>query len=265
MKKARLICLFLILCTLISLSSCNNTPVLSVTCITFPEMKKIKAAEINNDMGLELDTRYQKYNDYYCFVAEEKGKLILTCKENQEEHSRFMAMNYGYFLGSEYGEYGGLCKYYPYGETEGELVSSSCCTGLFSINYDLGYMISSDWVMSTSGHSALYRLSRGEGPNWSYDVIANFDSYTLCYLLSEDKSTLYVATFKQLLKINLEDGNVTVLHSPEYWVHLGPYSIVELEGSLYLGMTVGVYEYELETGKTAWYPIEYEKYVSSGE
>ena len=46
-------------------------------------------------------------------------------------------------------------------------------------------------------------------------------------------------------------------------VNLLTNSMVELDGSLYIGAAMGVWEYEKESGDSYWYPIDYNTYLAN--
>ena len=180
----------------------------------------------------------------------------LWFRDYEYTNQYLLSMNNGYFTGVDLGEFGGHCKYYQYfnaDNAEGVLVTDESCYGLFSkspTDNDNGYLISGVWNMRTTGTSKIHRLYRTQD-SWKWETLLEFDSTPRCYLYLHDSNELYIATWKQLLKVSLDDCVVTVLSEHESLEYSD--SIVKHNGKLYVGLFIGVLEYDLETGDTIWY------------
>ena len=117
--------------------------------------------------------------------------------------------------------------------------------------------------MKTQGSSSVYKLyySTKQG-KWSREKIADLEGSTQASLYSKEGNCLYIATYKALVRLSLSDNNVTTLISHSYWCDLGVNSIVELDGSLYMGTRMAVLEYVLSSEESYWYPVDYKTYLS---
>lgn len=262
MKK--LLVIFLIITTIVQFSSCkkvddDETVItgLSVTCTSYPEMTVMPiyeptVSELQNTM---FPTIY-KYSGHRCHVAIENGNVVVSDKFVKDTVNIFKG-NCGYFVGVDNGEFGGWCKYYEYGSAECTTFSENNCYGLLSSGLDTGYLIAKK---PNSATTYVARLTRGS--EWKSKAIASFDGAPRCYAHSEENNVLYVATDVALMKISLGNGQVTELSVPKYWSYLFPETMVVHGDKLLLGAVTGVFEYDLSTDSTAFYRMEYEKYLS---
>ena len=97
---------------------------------------------------------------------------------------------------------------------------------------------------------------------YSVERLARFDSTPCSFALSESGNDIYIATYTSgLIRVTL-DGATETLIPDEAWSGLIPSStMVELDGKLYVGALMGIFEYDIATGESAWYPM----YETDGE
>ena len=249
MKK--IIAVLLVLISLLSLMSCSDRKTLTVKVVGKEGTRKLYESELPPPGTLTLAA-----NDITIYrVLIVDGELWLSSEYNETGHY-LMSMNNGYFSGIGLGHFGGHCKYYQYNiDTEGTLVTAENCYGMFEkspMDFDNGYIISGIWNMKTTGASKIHRVYK-VGINWEWEVIAQFESVPRSYLYDHENGELYVVTYRQLLKISLEDGTVKVLSEHEAIDDDGANSMVKLENKLFIGMFNGLMEYDLETDEAIWY------------
>ena len=236
---------------------------LSVICTSYPELTEMPryeptVAELQNTM---FPQKY-KYYKHRCHVSLENGSIVISDKSvTTSQH--ILKGNYGYFVGVDLGEFGGWCKYYEYGSNEGALFAKSNCYALISVDLDKGYMISKKASAEQNGITHITKLTREkDSSEWNAELITSFVGAPLCYAYSDTDHLIYITTSSELLKIDLEGGECATLTTPSYYSYLFPQTMVMHKGKLLLGALTGVFEYDLSSDTSAFYRMEFEKYIS---
>ena len=251
-----------------ALTSCTGTAVnktLKVNSSIYPEINELSSAQVNEK---ELDRwcyADNPYGSYSVHVDIEKDALKLSVlKYYQEPETHGVGVNYGFFVGADFGEFGGYLKFYTDMKSEPTVFSEDNCHGLVRVDNDLCYLLSGKVGMSNNLESDIYKLSRPKNSSeWQSEKVATISGSVNTYLYSKEDNCLYVSTQKALVKVSLADNKVTTLTNPSYWRDLLTNSMVELDGSLYIGAAMGVWEYEKESGDSYWYPIDYNTYLAN--
>ena len=261
-KRIAAVVLFAVL-----LTSCGSTVVnktLTVNSSIYPEISELTSAQVDTDMLDKWCYADNPYGPYSVHVDIEKDTLkISVLKYYNEPETHGIGVNYGFWLGADFGEFGGFLKFCKTMEDEGTVFSEENCHGIVKVDNDLCYHLSGYVGMSNNLESTVYKLSRPKDSSvWQSERVATLSGSVQTYLYSKEDNCLYVSTQKSLVRISLTDNAVTTLIAPSYWRNLGTNSMAELDGSLYVGTCMGVWEYEKETGSSYWYPIDYEAYLS---
>ena len=250
-----------------SLSSCNQAVVnktLTVNSSIYPEISELESARVDTNMLDKWCYADNPYGPYSVHVDIEKDALKLSVlKYYQKPNTHGVGVNYGYWVGTDFGEFGGYLKFYTDMKSEPTVFSEENCHGIVKVDNDLCYLLSGKVGMSNNLETTIYKLSRPkDSSEWQSEKVATLNGAVQAYLYSKEDNSLYVSTRKALVRVSLTDNAVTTLTAPSYWSDLLTNSMVELDGSLYIGTGMGVWEYEKETGNSYWFPIDYEKYLS---
>ena len=259
---------FLIIC----ITSCGSSDeatlkVVSTDYIGLTELKSkgIDKEYIENWSNLSSNP----YVDYCCHVSLSNGNVVVS-NRLEAENIFSMTAGDGYFLGITQGEFDGWVKYFPNHsawepEFAGEpqvVVNENCC-GFLKISDQLGYLFTTD--MWKSGDSYLYELNfsyGSEGFEWSIEKITRFSDIPVTFTYNENEKMIYIATLKDLVAFSLESNTIEVLADLSLWEYSGATSIVQLNDKLYIGMCMGICEYDLAQKELLWYPMDYSKYVN---
>lgn len=255
--------ILLLICTLCSCQAGENKK-REGSYGSYPQISDLTSEQISDYKLSAWTNADNPYIPYSTHVSIEKDELKLTVlKYYDSPKSHAVGVNYGFFVGTDYGEFGGFLKFYEDMDSEGTVFSEDNCYGIVKINNNLCYLISGKWNMKTAGVSSVYKLSvKKNSDEWVTEKIADLDGSTLAYTYSKNENCIYIATWKSLVRLSLSDSKATTLLSPDYWDLLGVNSIENIDGSLYMGTRMGVLEYKSDTGDSIWYPIDYEKYLS---
>ena len=269
MRIYRVLTMAMVLILLFLLSACSwGAPTLSVISYDYEGLHTMRAGEIDKRM-LELWS-YIEINPYYgymCHISEKNGMLFVS-SDWEYDDTFIMCGNNGYFVGVDIGEFDGWVTYYPYysvfaPEIVGEprMVAGENCRGLIGIDDRNGYALTGLAHLFTD-RGALYRLSLPEGESdWTWSKVADLPGCPRAYDYHEEAQTVYIVTSQELLALSTVDDSLTVLADLDPWRHSGVTSVVALDGKVYVGMGMGIYEYDLATGQSLWYPLDFEKYV----
>lgn len=262
MKKIKLVIIVaLMLLTALFCNACSmGAPVLKVESRDYKGLRYMRAGEPDEWAVWKWNLASNPYHEYGCYVSEENGKLLVSVSSGHESPDAFsMRGHYGYFVGVDMGEFDGWLKCYPYFSAqeaeivdEPVMVSDKNCRGIVKVNNTLGYAF---------GWTEIYKLVVPEGEKeWTW-AKTELDGMCLAYSYCEESETIYIATSKELLALSVVDDSVTVLADLSLWGYAGEWSMLRLNDKVYVGMSRGIYEYDLTTGKSLWYPLDFEKYV----
>ena len=253
---------------LLILSSCSsfNTRYLDVCSLDYVGLKKLESSAVDEALIKSWHLSWENpYNEYVCCVSEKDGKLMIS-KSFENDTSFTMRADNGYFVGVDMGEYDGWVKYYPYpavGDSDAsQTVVSENCKGIIKIDNKNGYVLTGlRHILSDCG--AIYKLSLPSiHEKWEWSKVADLSSVPMAYAYDDESNSIYIATALELLKYSISTNTVTTLADVSLWEFSGATSMVILGGKIYLGMGMGIYEYDIATATTAWFPVDFEKYAS---
>lgn len=266
MKKKRTALLVLLTVILLMCSSCKSDKrTLEVTSYDYQGLKQFEAGEIKARL-IPWYSVDNPYIDYSCYITVENGKLKV---ENYipDEESSIMWGNYGYFVGVNVFEEGWVC-YYPYAwywaeeVQEPQLVVGENCLGFIRLDKENGYVVTFERGY-TSCVAHLYSLEYSEAERkWVWNCEATIDDGINTYLFDPDEQCIYIFTNEGIECFSIKDKTLrTVKMSRILKQHIYANSAVKLNGKLYCGSPMGIYEYDIDTDEEFWYPMDYEKYV----
>lgn len=273
MKNVRNYVVPVLLITLLCFASCTKEDVLYVKSIDYPGLTELHAEFPDEDTirGWNFFT-LNPYYPYVCRVSLSGEDLVITNDRTSLKAFTMMG-DHGYFLGVTLGEWDGWVKLYPYHSAlapeivgEPQMVVNENCRGIIQINNALGYLLvgTTGSILDTEAAlGAIYELRLNkESREWEWEKLSNLPGYPLLYEYDEDGKTIYIATHTELLSFSVEDKSVVSLADLRIWASTGALSIVQRDQTLYLGMAMGIYEFDLTKNDWKWYPMHYEEYVS---
>ena len=251
-------------------SACSNRDTISVYSTDYVNIDYLKAQDFDiEDIVFKLYSDYE-YFGYDCDVSlsSESGdhlseKLVINNAPSQITQT--LGLDIGYVIGLNSGESVSGVWFYPatkYHEPV-QILLEDRCIALFASGADIPrkycYAVTSWNYYGEVVPAALYRISR---PNDSCKVekiceIAN--EYAQAATITDD-DIIYVATDQALYSVTLE-GEVTKIEVPEAWGPLYITSMVEFEGSIYIGTHCGILRYTPDTDTFTWFPVEYEDII----
>ena len=266
MKKKSTAVLVLLAVILLMCSSCKSDKrTLEVTSYDYQGLKQFEAGEIKARL-IPWHSVDNPYIDYSCYITVENGKLKV---ENHipDEESSIMWGNYGYFVGVNVFEEGWVC-YYPYAGywaeevQEPQLVVGENCLGFIRLDKENGYVVTFERGY-TSCVAHLYSLEYSEAERkWVWNCEATIDDGINTYPFDPDEQCIYIFTNEGIECFSIKDKTLrTVKMSRILKQHIYANSAVKLNGKLYCGSPMGIYEYDIDTDEEFWYLMDYEKYV----
>ena len=256
------IVLFGLVCNSVSCSN-KNRKTLSVRSASYPSLTELTSGEPDTRKHIwwNVDSNPYMYNE--CYVSVENGGLIVSNYDPWSSASSQIAeVAGGIFIGTRKNYDYGFCKHYSGLDTEGMLILDKACIGFIVKTERHVYVITSE---QTDGprFSDIYELKWHGIDQWECEMALHLENYVRCYYYSEMDNVLYAVTSDSIFKITLDNKEAVPLFQNDYWKHIYHNSIVELNGRLYVGSNCGVHEYVLETGELTWFPMDYEKHVTS--
>lgn len=273
--KKRFLCVSMLVCLCLTACGTGGTDVLPVKSVDYEGLTELVAAEPDEKMiDLWNSFTVNPYYGYFCHLSLDGDDLLISAEMPPETDSYTLKGNNGYFVGTDIGEFDGWVKYFPYysvmaPEIVGEPadVVDENCLGFIKVDSTRGYLLT--WVYQGGILEAYEGVSGGvyelRFPNadndWSCTRIADIKGLPRTYTYDADSGILYIATTTSLLAVSTSERTCTKLADLSLWDAAGVTSLVQLNGKLYAGMPMGVYEYDLATGGTKWYPMPYEKLI----
>ena len=253
-------------------SSCTGSEnYLSVSSDDYMGLTRMVAGEVDEEVARSWsDYDHNPYRDHVCNVSVHNGKLWVNDSYDKKQNA-LMYMNYGYFVGVNLHDEGWV-GYYPYGwldpATPGEmtLVVRENCFGFVTINLEKGYVFtaSTGWTYYT-GH--LYSMSYSKSEHkWTWECVATFDIENIVdtFLYVESEQCIYIFTNKDVKKYSVTDETLTTVKESDILSKgVGLLSAVLLNGKIYAGSPMGIYEFDPKTGEERWFPMDYGKYISA--
>lgn len=279
MKK--ILAFVLLFVFLIILSSCtrgDNVKTIKVAS-TYPGLTELVAGDFDAEYARELAYADNKYSSYGCIVSVSNGKLCIT---NPSEPIKNPYRNISYPVGP-----GTIITYTLYGagwvayvdDSKGlddvQLIANEQCVSILEPERGIYYVVtsSSTDVNSPEGGRSILRLTCDkENDKMIVERLATLETYPSWAILSEDKKSIYIVNMKcntlekgelkgGIVKYDIESGAIEQYDLPEYFGTLGVFAPVELDGKLYFGSQCGVFEFDLQTQESVWYPVYYEKFI----
>lgn len=256
------------------LPSCAPKPeTLDVISEDYPRLKEMIAQEPNAEIIENWSDGDNPYLDYTCFLSMENDEIHVSNQQPQwnQEESKVLFLNGSYYLiGLNLGEFEGWIAlfrdtYYAQAEgtdmskLENQLIADENYCGFIELSYTEILCLTGLAHMSTDyGH--IYRMTYDEETRtWSWALFADLGSMPLAYYYAQETQTVYVATRTQLLSVD-RSGNVTVLFESELWQYMWATSMIRKDRYLYIGMCMGIYRFDLETGTATWFSFDLEKF-----
>ena len=255
---------------LLLLSSCGGTEkTLWADSCDYSRPLELKAAEIDREQIEKwADTEFE---EYVCYVSISDGKLIIS-KSAETKESHIMAGNNGYFIGVDLGEFDGFIEYRSYHSAwsedwtppvtaMSETVIPENCRGFVKADNTYGYALTGYSHMFTD-EGAIYKLTFPTANSYyTCTKICELSACPRAYTYDGESEAVYIATTNELLLLSLKDDTVKVLADISVFSPLGTTSMVYTDGKIYIGMCMGIYEYDTKTNDSAWYPLDIEKYA----
>ncbi len=271
MKKLYLCVVILFLLTF---TACGSD-VLSVKSVDYEGLTRLTAAEPDEETIKRWTfITVNPYHGYNCVVSVSDGKLVIS--DSEEIPMSFVANgDYGYFVGvrDRHSDNGWVqyCEYYgalPAEKLEivetppdpPRIIVNEGCRGFIKINNGLIYLLTGDSFSTGTGgvYALCLEYEKGE---WVWERIATLPEAPHFHVYDAENKMIYMVTSSALISFSLADYSVTTLADLHLWEYSGTTSLVQLNGKLYVGMPMGIYEYDLADGGTKWYPMPYEKLI----
>ncbi len=274
MRKRIKIISFIIAAVLLTVccSSCTGSEnYLSVSSDDYMGLTKMVAGEVDEEAAKSwfyIDRN--PYVDHVCNVSVHNGKLWVSDRY-EEEKNAIMPMGYGYFVGVNLHDEGWV-GYYPYGwldpatPAEMTLVVRENCLGFVQISNYKGYVFTASAGLTYyTGH--LYSISFSKPEHrWTWECVATFDIENIfdTFLYDESEQCIYIFTIKDVKKYSVTDETLTTVKESDILSkHVRLLSAVLLNGKIYGGSPMGIYEFDPKTGEERWFPMDYGKYISA--
>lgn len=273
MKKRIRIAVLLVL-TLAVLCSCKaEETTLKVKSIDYDGLTELTAAEPDEETIKNWPASYKNpYWDYICHLTVSGDNLVVS-NNHARQQAYLMHVDYGYFVGAKIGSHydTGFVMYYPafwtindevyQAELPPKLVAAEQCRGFVEVDgQPLIYLFTNESFYTGKSYVYEIRLTDSEY-HWEWERICELPSLPIAYNLDNENKIIYIVTEDELLAFSFEDYSFTTLADLSLW-HNSATSMVRLDDKLYIGMRMGIYEYDLTTTETEWYPMDYSKYVS---
>lgn len=251
-------------------SSCSGAEnYLSVSSDDYTGLTKMVVGEVDEEAAKSwIYVDRNPYIDHVCNVSVHNGKLWVSDRY-EEEKNAIMPMNYGYFVGVNLHDEGWV-GYYPYGwldpatPAEMTLVARENCFGFVRISQDKGYVFTAEVGLTEyTGH--LYSISFSEPEHrWTWECVATFENGPDTYLYDESEQCIYIFTNKDVKKYSVTDETLTTVKESDILSKgVGLLSAVLLNGKIYGGSPMGIYEFDPKTGEERWFQMDYGKYISA--
>ncbi len=250
------------------LSACGQTERIAVTSVDYPELKAMRAGELNLERWerVTYDMPHDPYRDYACTVSVRDGKLFI---ENRRDYVMTCSVDFGSgsIVGLNRGEFDGWVRYFRDGTNWGEgkddskLLIPENCRGLIDVEYEYGWILTGLAHMGTD-EGAVYRYWCSDDHKEQFvEKIADLDACPLAHFYDEEGGTLYIVTGGKIYSVN-EQNELTCLTPDTVLVEkLYTTSIVYHDGVIFCGGAMGLYRLDPTTGEETFFPMNYEKYV----
>ncbi len=268
--KKRTRCFALLILSLLLLCSCtaakdSGADVLKVKSIDYNGLTELTAAEPDEAVIKKWsNSEANPFWDCECYLTVSGDQLVVSNDSAYETRFITHRTTNGYFLGVDVGEFDGWVKYFPhYSARQPEIVGPSRdvvnenCRGFVEESGNKVYLFTWKYAgLYSPGSGFIYELrlpdSKGE---WEWEKVNEFPGRPWCFEYDRENRIIYIVSSFELLAFSIDDYSVTTLADLSLWGSAN--SMVRLNDKLYIGMAMGIYEYDLATAETKWYPIEY--------
>ena len=267
---------FLLLFVLV-FSACTkgDSNVLHVKSIDYNGLTELTAAEPDEEMirnWILIDQN--AYSDYTCCLTISGNQIVVSNYDTYPNTYITQRTANGYFVGVDVGEFDGWVKYFPHYSTLGpeiagpsrDVVNENCRGFVEEGSGNIVYLFTCDYAgLYPPGSGYIYELhfpSLNGEREWEWVRVNEIEGIPLFLEYDRENKIIYIVSSLELVAFSLEDYSVTALADLSLWQYSAATSMVRLNDKLYIGMAMGIYEYDLTTAETKWYPMDYSKYVS---
>lgn len=261
--KSKLLLTICLVAILLEGCNCENKK-LCVYSIDYYNLREIKEGKFDYDIARKWYLDENPYRECACYILIRNSNLVI---ENRYENNGVDVYkgDYGYFIGVDDGVYDGWVRYYPYNsgamKYESSIVANENCKGIVMINREKGYIITCNLFETGSNIGSVYELTcDNDKKTWEWTRAVTIKDYPLVSAYCEEDELLYVITDNSILSIDYKH-NIHILKNTDFPAKVAPNSAVVFGGNLYCGSPMGIYEFEIDSGKEHWYPMNYSKYV----
>jgi hypothetical protein len=164
-----------------------------------------------------------------------------------QKYPDYLEVENGTIVGFNKGEFGGWIVFMPNDGPLYEILNENF-RGFYTIG-DKIYVLTGLAHM-VSDYGSIYELTFVKN-KWTAREILDIGNCPAIFLLVNDE--LYIATYDDTLLI-IKDGKISnILVKDSFFGMLHPNSMIYANNSIFIGMTGGVYMYDLDTGMDKWY------------
>ena len=145
------------------------------------------------------------------------------------------------------------------------------CCGFIQKDLDHGYVLTGRYESSAYTDKYIMRFYRGtiheltgdrKSGSWTWGEYASFDGFPKFFLYQPEDNSIYVATTQGIYLIT-DGGHVQTIVDSDVSGAIRANSMVIFDGSIYCGSPAGIYRYDMEQNREAWYPMDYASHVET--
>ena len=264
MKTLRIAIVFLLTAGCLLLQSCQQGEILQVKGRNFDKLAAEEYTEEQMLLRAFYNTEYVYKGPLYS-VCKDDGELWLNPGLSNSVSNLSIYTGYRQLFADSLGEWGGWVATANFFSelSQGVFNPETVITGQQVIGlYQKGmgdpvaYILSGVYKPHT-----VYRFTDLKEEGWKLEIVAELDILPQAALLDNDK--LVIAASGELITVDVNTGETTVLYDNVIWSIARPNSIVKLGDSYFTGCAVGIFEYRISEGKMLFYP--YPDYVPEEE
>ena len=138
------------------------------------------------------------------------------------------------------------------------------CIALIKFTNNTCFAVTSWNYYDEEGAVSLYQISlfdsKDDSKKYTVEKICDISNDNAIVATIENNEKIYVAT-NEALYIVKTNGDVSKINVPNAWTSLIINSMVEINGIIYIGTHCGVLQYEPNSDKFIWFPVEYENLI----
>lgn len=251
MKALRIAMVFLLVAGCLLLASCDKADTLAVKGLNFDELTAVDLTP--EEMWLMWNAR--DYDDPFYHVYNENGTLWLNLADSNSPGSFALHTYCDVLYGVNIGEWGGWLSTGCFGEFSQGIVnaetvlSGESIIGIYQKNPSdhVAYILA-----GTYRKQRVYRFTDHAEKGWTLETVAQLEIEPDAALLDGDK--LVIAASKELITVDVNTGETTVLYDGEDWKYNQYNSIAKVGDSYFIGSVIGLREYRIAEGKMLFYP-----------